>query len=150
MAYKKDQGRLTRMAAFWSLAILIFYGCVSLHEELATRFIGDDGKPALGKPILGIRIPVLGMDVTPSLLISGAVLAAALFFLNRWQQTPKVADLLIETEVEMRKVTWPTFAEALNSSVVVIVCVVFLMAFLAGADWVLGQWTTRLLTGRGG
>jgi preprotein translocase SecE subunit len=47
----------------------------------------------------------------------------------------------------MRKVTWPTFAEALNSSVVVIVCVVFLMAFLAGADWVLGQWTTRLLTG---
>jgi preprotein translocase SecE subunit len=141
MAYKKDQGRLTRMAAFWSLAILIFYGCVSLHEELKSRFT------ALGKPILGIRIPVLGMDVTPALLISAVVLAAALFFLNRWQQTPKVADLLIETEVEMRKVTWPTFAEALNSSVVVIVCVVFLMAFLAGADWVLGQWTTRLLTG---
>lgn len=141
MAYKKDQGRLTRMAAFWSLAILIFYGCVSLHEELKSRFT------ALGKPILGIRIPVLGMDVTPALLISAVVLATALYFLHRWQQTAKVADLLIETEVEMRKVTWPTFAEALNSSVVVIVCVVFLMAFLAGADWVLGQWTTRLLTG---
>ena len=141
MTYKKDQGRLTRMAAFWSLAILIFYGCASMHEELKARFT------ALGNPILGMRIPILGMDVTPALLISAVVLAAALFFLNRWQQTPKVADLLIDTETEMRKVTWPTFSEALNSSVVVIVCVAFLMAFLAGADWVLGKWTTRLLTG---
>jgi preprotein translocase SecE subunit len=141
MTYKKDQGRLTRMAAFWSLAILIFYGCVSLHDELKSRFT------SLGTPILGMRIPILGMDVTPALLISAVVLAVGLFFLNRWQQTPKVADLLIDTETEMRKVTWPTFSEALNSSVVVIVCVAFLMAFLAGADWVLGKWTTRLLTG---
>jgi preprotein translocase SecE subunit len=147
MAYKKDQGRLTRMAAFWSLALLIFYGCWSLREELSTRFIGDDGKPRLGHPILGIRVPVIGVDVTPALLIAGLVLAAALIALYRWQQTPKVADLLIETEVEMRKVTWPTMSEAVNSSVVVIVCVAFLMAFLAGADYVLGAWTTRLLTG---
>jgi preprotein translocase SecE subunit len=47
----------------------------------------------------------------------------------------------------MRKVTWPSLPEAVNSSVVVIVCVVFLMAFLAGADWLLGQWTSYLLTG---
>ena len=147
MAYKKDQGRLTRMAAFWSLAILIFYGCWSFREELSTRFAGPDGKPRLGQPILGIRIPILGMDVTPALLIATLVFAASIFALHRWQQTPKVADLLIETEAEMRKVTWPTFAEAVNSSLVVIVCVAFLMAFLAGADWLLGTWTTRLLTG---
>jgi len=147
MAYKKDQGRLTRMAAFWSLAILIFYGCWSLREELSTRFPGAEGKPVLGQPILGIRIPVVGMDVTPALLIATLVFAAAIVALHRWQQTPKVADLLIETESEMRKVTWPTFSEAVNSSLVVIVCVAFLMAFLAGADWLLGTWTTRLLTG---
>jgi preprotein translocase SecE subunit len=141
MAYKKDQGRLTRMAAFWSLAILIFYGCWSLREEISARFT------ALGQPILGIRIPILGVDITPALLIATAVFAGSIVALHRWQQTPKVADLLIETETEMRKVTWPTFSEAVNSSVVVIVCVAFLMAFLAGADYVLGQWTTRLLTG---
>jgi len=147
MAYKKDQGRLTRMAAFWSLAILIFYGCWSLREELATRFLGADGRPRLGQPIFGLRIPVVGVDVTPALLIATAVFVASIVALQRWQQKPKIADLLIETEAEMRKVTWPTLSEAVNSSVVVIVCVVFLMAFLAGADWLLGSWTTRLLTG---
>jgi preprotein translocase SecE subunit len=147
MAYKKDQGRLTRMAAFWSLAILIFYGCLSLREELSTVFVGADGKPVLGHPILGLRIPVVSIDVTPALLIAAGVFTASMIVLYRWQQTPKVADLLIETEVEMRKVTWPTMSEAVNSSIVVIVCVAFLMAFLAGADWWLGQMTTRLLTG---
>ena len=43
--------------------------------------------------------------------------------------------------------TWPTIPEAVNSSLVVIACVLFLMAFLAGADFVLGRWTTLLLTG---
>ena len=147
MAYKKDQGRLTRMAAFWSLAILIFYGCYSLREELAMRFLGADNKPRLGQPIFGLRVPVVGVEVTPALLIATVVFAASIVALHRWQQKPKVADLLIETEAEMRKVTWPTFSEAVNSSLVVIVCVVFLMAFLAGADWLLGTWTTRLLTG---
>jgi preprotein translocase SecE subunit len=147
MAYKKDQGRLTRMAAYWSLAILAFYGCYSLREELSTRFIGADGKPALGHPILGMRIPILGLEVTPAFLIATVVFIAAMIGIYRWHQTPRVADLLIETETEMRKVTWPTFSEAVNSSLVVIVCVAFLMAFLAGADYVLGHWTTRLLTG---
>jgi preprotein translocase SecE subunit len=141
MAYKKDQGRLTRMAAYWSLAILAFYGCYSLRDELATRF------PVMAHPILGIRIPILGLDVTPALLVAAAVLVGAMVGIYRWEQSPRVADLLIETETEMRKVTWPTFSEAVNSSLVVIVCVAFLMAFLAGADYLLGQWTTRLLTG---
>jgi preprotein translocase SecE subunit len=82
-----------------------------------------------------------------ALLITAVVLFAAWFFLYRWQQTPKVADLLIETENELRKVTWPTIAEAVNSSLVVIACVLFLMGFLAGADYLLGRWTTLILTG---
>ena len=57
------------------------------------------------------------------------------------------ADLLIETESELRKVTWPTVPEAVRSSIVVIACVLFLMAFLAGADWLLGRWADRLLLG---
>ena len=55
--------------------------------------------------------------------------------------------MLIETESELRKVTWPTMPEAVRSSVVVIACVLFLMAFLASADWVLGRWAERLLLG---
>lgn len=144
MAYKPDQGRIARLVAFWSLAILILYGCTSLHAELSSRFDG-----VLGRPLIASvqKIPVLGLKLNAALLITLVVLAASLYFLHRWQQTPKVADLLIETEAELRKVTWPTLPEAVNSSIIVIVCVLFLMGFLAGADWALGQWSKALFGG---
>jgi preprotein translocase SecE subunit len=144
MAYKSDQGRLARLIAFWSLAALVFYGCVSLRATLSSAFGGKLGQPL----IAGMKqIPVLGLNFNAALLITAIVLGAAWYYLYRWQQTPKIADLLIETESELRKVTWPTIPEAVNSSLVVIACVLFLMAFLAGADFVLGRWTTMLLTG---
>jgi len=145
--YRGDQGRLARLAVFWALAILLFYGCVSLYRTLSPAFGG-----ALAKPFTASlkSIPVLGLPLNPALLITAVVLVGAWYGLFRWQQTPKVADLLIETEAELRKVTWPTVPEAVNSSIVVIVCVIFLMAFLAGADWLLGRWTTLILTGGNG
>ena len=143
MAYKKDQGRMVRMAAFWTLAILIFYGCLSLKTYLP-RFpwIGS----ALDDKIAGIRIPIIGVDFTGALLIAVVICVGALTLLYRWLEKPKNADLLIETEAELRKVSWPTVDEAVKSSVVVAVCVAFLMAFLAGADFLLGQWAIRILT----
>ena len=63
MAYKKTQGRMVRMAAFWSLAILIFYGCTSLRRELATFF-----PPSVA--IGGSASSVLGMDFTPALVVA--------------------------------------------------------------------------------
>ena len=139
MAYKKDQGRMARMAVFWSIAILIFWGCRSLNLQLAEWF------PALRKPIGGVVIPVLGIDLSPSFLIATAVFALGIFALWRWTETPKIADLMIETELELRKVTWPTMPEVVNSSIVVIVCVVVLMAFLAGSDLLLGRIAKALL-----
>ncbi|MBK7643438.1 MAG: preprotein translocase subunit SecE [Planctomycetes bacterium] len=144
MAYKKDQGRLARMAAYWSLALLILYGCQSLYTMLPTWSEG------LGKPLIESqpKIPILGWALNPALLICGLVLAASWFVLYRWQQTPKVADLLIDTEIELTKVTWPTMSDAVNSSLVVVGVVLFLMAFLAGMDAMLGWWTTRVLLGK--
>jgi preprotein translocase SecE subunit len=143
MAYKKDQGRMARMAAFWSLAVLIFYGCTSLHTELAIRFEG------MRQQIGGIRIPVLGMDFTPALIVAGLILGTSLWLLYRWQDAPKTADALIETETELKKVTWPSLDEAINGSFVVVFCVLFLMAYLAGADWMLGRMARVILLGSG-
>lgn len=142
MAYKKTQGRMARMAAFWLLAVLIFYGCTSLRRELSTFF-----PDSLGAPIGGLRIPVLGLDLSPALLIAGLVLAAGVWLLKRYLDRPDKADLLIDTESELKKVTWPTFNEALHGSTVVIACVVFLMFFLAGADWFIGRLARVILLG---
>jgi len=145
--YKSDQGRLARLAVFWSLAIILCYGCVSLYHTLSPAFGGSLSHP-FSENLKSI--PVIGLPVNPATLITAVVLGAAWYGLYRWQHTPKVADLLIETETELRKVTWPTVPEAVNSSIVVIVCVILLMGFLAGADWLLGQWTTMILTGGNG
>ena len=143
MAYRQEQGRLARMAAFWSLAIMIFYGCTSLRSELAGQF-----SEKLGQRLWeGGRIPVLGVDVTPAFLIATVVFIAAMVLLYRWTESPKIADKLIDTESELRKVTWPTTPEAIHSSVVVIICVLVLMFILAGADFLLGRIVSNLLIG---
>jgi preprotein translocase subunit SecE len=143
MAYKADQGRYARLAAFWSLAILIFYGCTSLYTELTSRFASFKAPLAESFP----RVPVVGVPVNLAMLVATVVLIGGMWLLQRFLEKPRWADLLIETEAELRKVTWPTWAEAARSSVVVIACVLFLMAFLAGSDWVIGRWADWLLLG---
>lgn len=144
MAYKQDQGRLARMAAFWALALLVLYGCRSLYITLP----GISAK--LGEPLVAgfQKLPLLSLNLNWALVIAALALAAGWLLLYRWQQTPKVADLLIDTETELTKVTWPTISDAVNSSLVVVAVVLFLMVFLAGTDALLGLWTTRVLLGK--
>lgn len=144
-AYKQDQGRLARMASFWTLAAMVFYGCASLRAELPGHF------KALGLPLVqGLpEIPVLGVRLDAAFLLALVLFVGGVWLLYRWLETPKNADLLIDTEAELRKVTWPTMKEVINASIVVIVSVLFLMAFLAGADIVLARVANVLLGGAG-
>jgi len=52
---------------------------------------------------------------------------------------PRLVDLLIETEAEMKKVSWPSRQEAWNSSVIVVVTVVIMMGLLFTYDFVLNK-----------
>ena len=139
MAYKSDQGRLARMAVFWMLWLLIVYGCTSFRYVMdGWSFLpGTMNDRLFGLPVLGD----VSWNVAISLLlIPGLTAWALLRYLNR----PKVADFLIETETELRKVAWPTFLETRGAAIVVIVSVLILMAYLAGADWLLGRIFNRL------
>jgi preprotein translocase SecE subunit len=72
------------------------------------------------------------------------------YFFLRYLAGEKTAQHLIEVEDEMNKVTWPSFEEATNSSIVVIITVLILMGFLALSDFVLGQFFDIILWGRVG
>ena len=52
-----------------------------------------------------------------------------------------------EHAAELRKVTWPTGPEVINSSMVVVFCVLFLMGYMAAADWFLARLARVLLFG---
>ena len=139
-AYREDQGRLVRMGAFWGCVLLLLFGCTFLHGILVQY-------DSLQEPIQGIRIPIVGVDMTPAFLISLGVFVVGTIAIARWQAKPKVADLLIETEAELHKVTWPTIPEVVNSSMVVVFTVLILFGFLAAADWLLARVMKRLLLG---
>ena len=81
----------------------------------------------------------MGLRLTGALLVAFLVFLAASFLYLRYLAKDKTADHLIEVEGEMKKVTWPSFEEATNSSIVVIITVLILMGFLALADLALGQ-----------
>jgi len=56
----------------------------------------------------------------------------------------QVADLLIETQQELRKVAWSTRAEVIGSTAVVLVTVVFLSLFIFVTDTIL-LWLAEVL-----
>ncbi|MGE3620309.1 MAG: preprotein translocase subunit SecE [Acidimicrobiia bacterium] len=53
-------------------------------------------------------------------------------------------QFLREVRGELRKVAWPTRSEVINYSIIVLVTLVVLTAFVAGLDWVFGDLILKL------
>src|SRR5262245_27473169 len=138
--YLEDQGRHVRMGAFWSVVFFLVFGCRFMHEVL-TQWA------SLREPLGGIRIPVVAVDLSPAFIVSFVVFCIGLLIVYRWQQQPKVADLLIETEAELKKVTWAKGQEVWNAAMVVIASVLLLGAFLALVDIFLFRLMRYLILG---
>jgi len=56
---------------------------------------------------------------------------------------------LKESDIERRKVVWPTHQEAVQTSLMVIIAVIIISLFLAAVDWMIGALVRSLLTGGG-
>jgi preprotein translocase SecE subunit len=140
--YKPDEGRNARQTAFWLGEGMIFFGCYALSGTL----LAFDG---LRSPLVSAmpEVPLLGLRLTGAFLVALVVFLVGSFLYLRWLAKEKIANHLIEVEGEMKKVTWPSFEEATNSSIVVIITVIVLMAFLAVADFLLGQGFHLILWG---
>ena len=135
-SYRPDQGVYARGIAFWAIAAYGWFAGRSLYYELQ-RF------DFANKKLLADEIPVLAMHLTPGLLIGTALCLAVAWGAWKLIHLPKLADLLIDTEAEMKKVTWPSYDETKKSSLVVIGCVAFLLVFLYATDmafeWVMSS-----------
>ncbi len=140
--YKPDQGRHARMAAFWAVVLLVLFGCRFLHAILVGNF-------ATTREVYG-QIPIVGIALTPAFLVSAVVFGFGVLQTLRWQKRPRMADLLIDTESELRKVTWPSIQEIVSSSIVVGISVVLIGAYLAFSDWFLTRVMEYLIFGQVG
>ena len=126
--YKKGQGSKGRLLAIIACFGLIAWGGHSLWVQL-------QGSASLARTL--VRVPHVGLTITWSLVIAVAVVlfgcAAVTWVLNR----PRTVNLLVDTEAEMKRVSWPSRQEAWNSSVIVVVTVVVMMGLLFFYDFIL-------------
>lgn len=117
--YKRGQGVNTRLGSGLGLFVIVLLGCVVLYQHLAEQSI-----------LLQTLLPA-GLCVVLSWLI--------FWLMNK----PSIADFLIASEGEIKKVSWSSRREIVVSTTVVI-CVVLLMAVgLAVIDlvfnWIFGD-----------
>ncbi|MDX1944220.1 MAG: preprotein translocase subunit SecE [Pirellulaceae bacterium] len=119
--YKRTQGRITRQLtclAIWVVAVLA-------AVEVFVSFQKTNPAVAYSAPAI--------------------LLVAGLWLGYRIVNLPSFADFLIAVEAEMNKVSWPTQAELVRSSIVVIVLIVGLSAIIFTYDYVLALLLSKIL-----
>ncbi|MCK6479220.1 MAG: preprotein translocase subunit SecE [Planctomycetaceae bacterium] len=141
--YRPGQGGLTRRIAYWTGVLFALWAARDLWVWL-------QGFAALREAILPgtalARLPLDGPVLGWSLLIAAAAAGAAWVFVAWFLKRPWLADLLIDTETEMKKVSWPARDEAWNATKVVSVTVLIFTAVLMVFDQVIVR-LLELLTG---
>jgi preprotein translocase SecE subunit len=121
--YKKGQGKMARMSAYVLLGLLVLFGAYRLH---ATFNVPGEG-------VLVEKLPLLG-DLTIMKLVSLVAFLVGMLVLHLVLNKSHTADLLIDTELEMRKVSWPSWPEV-KSATLIVILVTFVMGLsLFGFD----------------
>jgi preprotein translocase SecE subunit len=130
---KPGQGRWSRLSAYVGFGVIALFAAVALHRlpSLDSKwYLGEKGLASVG--FLGRDFALRPVFFPAAALFLGSMLAFHVF-VNR----PKAAEFLVETQGEMKRVSWPTRREWIGSTIVVLVLVAILSLFLFGVDQVL-------------
>lgn len=130
--YKHGQGKVSRGVAALAVGLLGVFGCYRLYLWLGAR---DPFK----EEFEGLHGILPDIPLNPALLISCGLLIALLVGIYVLSNRPKVADFLLDTEAELKKVSWPSRKEIVGSSVVVMVVVVIMGLYIVVLDAVLAK-----------
>ena len=112
--YKPGQGKYTRLISGISVAVVVGIGCWRLYDRLAATDLNA---------WIVFMLP---------LIVFVAVAVALYWMLNK----PAVADFMIASEGELKKVNWSSRKEVAVSTFVVIIVVVVMASLLGATDMV--------------
>jgi preprotein translocase SecE subunit len=133
--HKPGQGKWARYLAAGSVGALVIYGCYSLYEYLN---VGTWRNWTL------FEIPGVDLKINLPFIIAFGVFAFFAILVYVLLNKPKIGDFLIETELEMKKISWPGRSELVDSSTIVIVTVVILALVIMVFDFMI-QFFMRLI-----
>ncbi|HLF95421.1 MAG TPA: preprotein translocase subunit SecE [Planctomycetota bacterium] len=126
---KAGQGTLTRLVAWMVLILAVALGCVELYA-----WIQSPADESLVPGEWFRRLPVLAVPLSLKFLLC-LMLFVGLLMVVRWaMRRPSMSTTLVETELEMKKVSWPTKQESFNAMWVVVFVTVVLTGTLAAFD----------------
>src|SRR5262245_62926045 len=113
---KKGQGKLVRWAAYIMGALLVGFGAIRFYASINRPWTNAEEASGVEKLFHVPGLPIVGdLSIYKILAIVVGLLGvlAVHLFLNR----PQTVDLLIDTEQEMRKVSWPSRTEVQNATI---------------------------------
>jgi len=138
--YKRSQGQRVRRGTIVGILALAACGIYTMLNHWAGSAAPSDW--SLAVPFTGGRSIVLLKDIQFTLPILVAL--ASLWLAYRVVNLPVFADFLIATEAEMNKVSWTTRQRLIQDTIVVLVTVVLLTAFLFVVDVAWNMVLTRI------
>jgi len=124
---KPGQGRYVRLTAYLGIAAFASFAGVTVHQVPSLKSLWWE--PLWGGTLLGMTF-----TLRPIFFPAAATTMLALLGFHLWANRPKWADLLTETQSELRKVSWPPHKEWIGSSVVVMIVIGFVSVFLYIVD----------------
>jgi len=125
--YKPGQGRGARGAAYVLGGLLIIFGGIRLYATInvpGNEWVSD--------------VPLIGA-ISPYNVIALVVVLLGLLGLHLLLNRQPVVDTLIDTEAEMKKVSWPSKREVKNATVVVVIVTFTMAMILFGFDRLLRE-----------
>jgi preprotein translocase subunit SecE len=111
--YKSGQGKNTRLFSAFGLAVIAGLGSYELYRYLNDTDINDWVE-----------------TLVPVLLFAGFA-----FLIYLLVNKPNVADFMIASEGEMKKVSWSSRQEIVASTIIVLIVVIFMAVLLGTADF---------------
>ena len=129
--YKAGQGSLPRLTAWVAILIALALGCAELYTWIQDPLTDTSLIPGVE---LFEDLPFFGTKFSWKFVLCIAIFVAGLWLVRRVLTKKSTVDALIETEQELRKVSWPTKDESINATGVVILVSVLLTAALFSFD----------------
>lgn len=128
--YRPNEGIYARAVAGGALLLLTLFGCVRLYQQMDV----EETTKMLGLPVPHAALWAGFVFVLLALVIAVFALGLRTGMRAIDARARGFVDLLVETELELQKVAWPTKDQLTNSTVVVLVCIVILGIFLVSVD----------------
>ena len=124
--YKKGQGTWARGVGYVCCGLLVLFGAIRLFA-----FYNVPGQHVWIK-----NVPLLG-NVSMYHAIALAAFLIGMLLVHLVLNREDLVNLLIDTEQEMKKVSWPSKAEVWSATIVVVLVTALLAGLLFGFDIVL-------------